>query len=64
MVLTVQQEKALERLKVEFIVEISKLTVLEMNAMRDLTRKGLARFARLRTNMGYVLVGRSLMEVA
>ena len=62
--LTAEQDRALERLKVEFVVPMSQIgTVVELNAMRDLTKKGLASFRRLPTNCGYVLTGRRLLEV-
>ena len=62
--LTAEQDRALERLKASGIVSIGECRgAVELNAMRDLTKRGLARFARLATNCGYVLVGRNLMTV-
>jgi hypothetical protein len=62
--LTVSQQKALDRLRAEAVVPMSALSgSVELNAMRDLTKHGLARFARLKTNCGYVLVSRRFMEV-
>ena len=62
--LTAEQDRALERLKVEAVVPMSAIaTVVQLNAMRDLTKKGLADFRRFKANCGYVLVGRNLMTV-
>jgi hypothetical protein len=64
--LTADQDRALARLRVHSVVAMDELqTVAELNAMRDLTKRGLARFARFKSNCGYVLVQRQfLTEVA
>jgi hypothetical protein len=61
--MTTEQDRALERLKAETVVPMSAIgTVVELNAMRDLTKLGLARFARLPQNCGYVLATRNLIS--
>jgi hypothetical protein len=62
--LTAEQDRALARLRAEAVVPMSDIgSVVELNAMRDLTKKGLARFAWLPKNCGYVLVSRRFLGV-
>lgn len=61
--LTAEQDRALAKLRMHGKVDFGSIkTVVEMNAFRDLTKRGLARFARFRDNCGYVLVRGTLLK--
>lgn len=61
--LTAEQDRALAKLRMHGRVEFSSIkTVVELNAFRDLTKRGLARFGRFRDNCGYVLVRGTLLR--
>ena len=62
--MTAEQLKAYRRLAENNMVSFSDIkTVVELNAFRDLTKRGVARFARFGTNCGYILINRSLLSV-
>lgn len=60
--LTAEQDRALDMLKAHGVVTMSSIkSVVMLNAMRDLTKRNLARFGRWPTSDGNVLVGYALV---
>jgi len=58
-------DRALADLRRDGMVEFNRVTgsLERLKAFRDLTKRGLARFARFsKTNCGYVLVGHSFLD--
>ena len=58
------EDRMLAVLKSDGMIAFNKVkSVVELNALRDLTKRGLARFARFsKVNSGYILVGHSLLD--